>query len=274
MNKYLAILDGSTVAVVILSVLITALCFRFNLSYDINISLFSVSVIFPLVFTIREAFKRREAALKFLSLFKASMLAVHYCMSQCRKLSKEQQQEVVVRLQRVSDAFMAALNPGASATETAGSAREAENALNEVFLFIQHHPDEISGGLALKTIRFLQDVGESIENTISLTLHGTPVSMRAYCLVFVYIFPLVFAPTIVYNLPDAPGPIAYGLAALHGFVLISLYNVQVHMENPFDQVGLDDIQLTEYAFTPIPEDRLKGIKRKTKVALPDSEAPA
>ena len=262
MNKYLAIVNGSTVVVVVLSVVVTALSFRLGISYDINITLFSVAVIFPLVFTIREAFKRRDAALKFLSLFKASMSSVHYCLAQCRKLSMEQQEDLVRKLELVSNTFMTALNSQTSASATVGAGRAADDAVNDIFVFVQRHSDEISSGLALKIIRFLQDVNESIENTISLKLHGTPISMRAYCLVFVYVFPFVFAPTIVYHLPDAPAVITYGLAALHGFVLISLYNVQVQMENPFDQVGLDDIQLKEYAFRAIPRSLLKAPKIK------------
>jgi len=30
------------------------------------------------------------------------------------------------------------------------------------------------------------------------------------------------------------------------FILISLYNVQDQMENPFDQHGLDDIRLNDF----------------------------
>lgn len=260
MNKYLAIINGSTLVVMLLSVVVTALAFRFGVSYDIDITLFSIAVIFPLVFTIREAFKRRDAALKFLSTFKASMSSVHYCFAQCRKLSTDQQKTVVENLERVSAAFMDALHAEGSDSATVGAGRKADAAVNELFLFIQHNDNEISSGLALKIIRFLQDVNESIENTISLKLHGTPVSLRAYCLVFVYVFPFVFAPTIVYYLPEEPIIITYGLAAMHGFILISLFNVQMQMENPFDQVGLDDIQLREYAFTPIDQHLLKPPK--------------
>ena len=273
MNKYLAIINVSTLVVTLLSVVVTFIAFRFGISYDIDITLFSVAVIFPLVFTIREAFKRRDSALKFLSTFKASMSSVHYCFAQCRKLSSEQQATVVANLEGISTAFMDALHAQSSDSATVGAGRKADAKVNELFLFVQHNDDEISSGLALKIIRFLQDVNESIENTISLKLHGTPVSLRAYCLVFVYVFPFVFAPTIVYYLPQEPLVITYGLAALHGFILISLYNVQMQMENPFDQVGLDDIQLREYAFTPIELHLLKPPK-PPKPAKPKLSEPS
>lgn len=263
MEKYLAILDRRTLALIVVSLVVTHLCFRFGFAYDLNITLFSIAVVFPLVFTIREAFKRRDSALKFLSLFKASMMSVHYCFEQCKKLSPEQLDEVAQQLALVSTLFKRALN------SERHDNRVAEEALNEVFYFIRKNNDAISSGLALKMIRFLQDVNESMENTISLKMHGTPISMRAYCLVFVYVFPCVFAPTVIYHLPDAPVAITYGLSVLHGFVLISLYNVQTAMENPFDQVGLDDIQIDEYSFRRVkPRDPSDAppAKKVTEVA--------
>jgi len=106
----------------------------------------------------------------------------------------------------------------------------------------------------------VQAVNEGMNNTISLKMHGTPRRMRAYCLLFVCMFPFVFSPTIVYHLPDAPMFLTYGLSALHGFILITLYNVQVHMENPFDQIGLDDIQLDEFRFRALAPSKIAPSK--------------
>lgn len=244
MNKYLAIIDHRTLALSLVCIAVTYLCFRFNVAYDLNITLFSVAVIFPLVFTIREAFKRRDNALKFLSQFKSSMASVHYCFAQSKKLDSERRRELAGLMQQVSTLFFAAL------ADEESDIRPAENAVNEILLFVTRNRDAISNSLALKIIRFVQDVNDGMENTISLKMHGTPISMRAYCLVFVFLFPFVFAPTIVYHLPHAPLILTYGLGVLHGFILISLYNVQTQMENPFDQIGLDDIKLDEFRFRP------------------------
>ena len=45
---------------------------------------------------------------------------------------------------------------------------------------------------------------------------------------------------------DTPQIILYLIMAFKGFILISLYNVQDHMEHPFDQSGLDDIRLKDF----------------------------
>lgn len=242
MQKYLAILDRKTFYVLLLCLAIAYLCIRFNFSFSLNVTLFSIAVIFPLVFTIREAFRRRDSIIKLLSIFKSSSNAVYFCFANNRKLTAENKQFVADKLQAISLHFFNALknddyNPAQVRTQ-----------LNEIFEFLDAYRDAISNGTSLKIIRFLKDVHESIENTVGLKMHGTPISLRAYCLVFIYVFPFVFIPTLVHDLNGSTPMIIYALSGIHGFILISLYNVQDAMENPFDQIGLDDIKLEEFHF--------------------------
>ena len=124
----------------------------------------------------------------------------------------------------------------------------AHNSVHDLFIFMKSNSNSIPSRISLKIIRFLEDVHESIEATISIKTHGTPISLRAYCLVFIFVFPLVFVPVIVFNMPTISPWIIYALGMVHGFILISLYNVQDDMEDPFDQIGLDDIKLEEFGF--------------------------
>ena len=48
MHKYFAIIDQKTAHVLILCLVITWLCFQFNFSFNLNVTLFSIAVIFPL----------------------------------------------------------------------------------------------------------------------------------------------------------------------------------------------------------------------------------
>ena len=242
MNKYLAIIDRNTILIVGICVLVTYLCLEYEFRHNINITLFSIAVIFPLVFTIREAFKRRDHALRFLSLFKASITTVYYGFDSNKKLSDEKKQAITESLHAISVLFFEALRSEKS------DISEVRAKVDDLFLFVKENNDTISTSTALKIIRFLKDIHESIENTVSLKLHGTPVSMRAYCLVFIFIFPFVFIPSIVYHLADSPVLVTYSLGIIHGFILISLYNVQKDMEDPFDQIGLDDIRLEDFGF--------------------------
>lgn len=250
MRKYLAIIDQKTGYVFLLCIATAFLCLQLNFHYDLNITLISIAVVFPLVFTIREAFKRRDRIIRLLSIFKSSINAVYYCFANNNKLSDEDKSEVAKKLRAISSLFFATLRGREY------DPNEVRSKLDEVFEFLKEKRDSISNGVALKIIRFLKDVHESIENTVGLKMHGTPISLRAYCLVFIYLFPVVFIPTLIHDLGESSHWIVYGLGIIHGFILISLYNVQEAIENPFDQVGLDDIQLEEFQFEktgPTPE---------------------
>ena len=242
MQKYLAIIDKKTGYVFLLCIVISYFCLQFNFSYDLNVTLFSIAVIFPLVFTIREAFRKRTSVISLLSVFKSSLNAIYYCFANNNKLSDENKQIVAEKLHAISHLFFDAL------TGAEQDVQKVNSKLSEVMEFVSANRDTISNGVALKIIRFVKDVDESIENTIGLKMHGTPISLRAYCLVFIYLFPFVFIPTLINDLTITSGWIVYVLAVIHGFILISLYNVQDHIENPFDQIGLDDIKLEEFHF--------------------------
>lgn len=242
MHKYLAIIDRQTGYILLLCLGITYFCLRLQFSYNLNVTLFSIAVIFPLVFTIREAFRKRDRVIRLLSQFKASINAVYYCFAENEKMSDENKDRITENLHTISNLFFNALKGQHYAPA------EVRGKLNDVFEFVHSNRDVISNGVALKIFRFLQDVTESVENTVALKLHGTPISLRAYCLVFIYVFPFIFIPTLVHDLANDANWVVYLLAAIHGFILISLYNVQKDMEDPFDQIGLDDIKLEEFHF--------------------------
>ena len=67
------------------------------------------------------------------------------------------------------------------------------------------------------------------------------------CLVFICVFPFIFILTLINDLSAGAPILVSALAMIHGFILISLYNVQTAME-AIDQVGLDDIKLEEFHF--------------------------
>lgn len=242
MQKYLAIINLRTGYALLLCLIVTYVCLLYGFRFNLNITLFSIAVVFPLVFTIRESFKRRDRIINLLSVFKSSINAVYYCFANNVKLTDEKKQIIGEKLQTISELFFDAL------TKDDYDSSLVRGKLDEIYTFLRDNSDSISNGTGLKIIRFLKDVHESIENTVGLKRHGTPVSLRAYCLVFIYIFPFIFVPTVVNDLGEARPYVIYILSLIHGFILISLYNVQSAMEDPFDQIGLDDIKLEEFHF--------------------------
>ena len=65
-----------------------------------------------------------------------------------------------------------------------------------------------------------------MKNTVGLKLHGPPMGPRACCLVFICVFPFIFILTLINDLSAGAPILVSALAMIHGFILISLYNVQ------------------------------------------------
>ena len=121
---------------------------------------------------------------------------------------------------------------------------EFDKAYNEFLDFIKAKSETISGGTREKIFRFLKDVLDSADNLIGIHSHRTPISLKAYCLIFIYIFPIIYTPTIINKIGiDNPSWLTFFIVILSEFILISLYNIQDQMEYPFDDEGLDDIKL-------------------------------
>jgi predicted membrane chloride channel (bestrophin family) len=236
MSRYLVILNFRTFIALTISLLVPFVAYKFNVSYDIDLTLISIAIIFPLVFTIRGAFRRREKALEHLSLFRASLKTVANLILS----SKLEETDMKKGLELVNNSNQDLFK----FLQSSGETTKHDNNLNELFDFLNSKKSIIGGGTLQKIIRFLKDTIDSADNLVAIDRHRTPISLKAYCLIFVYIFPMIYTPTIIYKIGiENPSWITYFIVILSEFILISLYNIQDQMEYPFDDEGLDDIDL-------------------------------
>jgi predicted membrane chloride channel (bestrophin family) len=241
MKQYVAIINYRTLVAILISILTPVICYKYNINYNIDLTLISIAIVFPLVFTIRSSFRRREKALEHLSQFRSSMKTVHYFFLSTPTLSVEKHQEITGVLEEISEKLMDHLKNDDQNTEN------LDNELNKVYLFIMANQGVLSKSVKDKVIRFMHDMHEATENLLAIHTHRTPISLKAYCLVFIYIFPLIYTPTIINKVGlDTTIWITYFVVVLSQFILISLYNIQDHMEYPFDDEGLDDINLQNF----------------------------
>ncbi len=248
MRRYFSIINHRTLITLILSIIIPFLAFEFEVFYHIDLTLISLAIIFPLVFAIRGAFKRREKSLQFLSLFRSSLKTLFYFFNSNSKLTDSKKEEINSILHEISESFVDHLSKSSNKTEYID--KKTEN----VFKFIIENEENIPNSSKQKILRFLRDLHNSIENLIAIHTHRTPISLKAYCLIFIYIFPTVYTPTIINKIGfDNPHTITYFIIILSEFILISLYNIQDQMEHPFDRDGLDDIKLDNFKIDRIIE---------------------
>ena len=84
MKKYLSIFNRHTLVVVGISLISSALCLYFQLSIFLDFLIIGIMIVFPLTFSLTAAFRRRERALQYLSLFKGSLQSVYYAFQNAK----------------------------------------------------------------------------------------------------------------------------------------------------------------------------------------------
>lgn len=241
MTRYLQIINIRTFTVLIICLATSFSVIRYDIKYNFDLTIISIAIIFPLVFTIRAAFRRREKALDYLSRFKSSLLIVSRCFERCKKLPDDKQADIQAVIKTTSDSLLGYFAAGGKDQTL------LRTNLRKISEFLMTHREEIGSGEAFKILRFMKDVHGSVEGTIAIHTHHTPVSLRAYCQIFIYIFPFIYSPALLHRLEDGtPDWVVYGLSCVTGFILVSLFNVQDQMENPFDAHGLDDIKVNNF----------------------------
>lgn len=237
MLRYLIIINHRTLLTLVLSIIMPLIAYNFKIIYNIDLTLLSIAIIFPLVFTIRGAFRRREKALEHLSRFRASIITVINVFVSSPKVSKEDKDNAINHLNTMDENLFNHLR-----TKNENFQPFDKN-VEEFYSYLANNSEAIGNGTREKALRFFKDTVESANNLIAIHSHRTPVSLKAYCLIFIYIFPVIYTPTIINKIGlDNPSWLTFFIVILSEFILISLYNIQDQMEYPFDDEGLDDIK--------------------------------
>jgi len=159
------------------------------------------------------------------------------------KMAKEQKEEGIRLSQNIALRLIEHLDG------TTVEKNQFDASIDELINFMDAHPETISNSTKGKVFGFLQKVQEGAANCMAIHTHRTPISLKAYCKIFIYIFPLIYTPTIISKIGFVEGTdqlVTYFIVLLSEFILISLYNIQDDMEFPFDRHGLDDIKLDEF----------------------------
>ncbi len=241
MNQYFSIINQRTLYTVIISIVVPYICYTYKITYNIDLTLISIAIIFPLVFAIRGAFKRREKALEHLSKVKSSLIGIRYSFLGSTKMSKEEKEQGTHLSKNIAACLIDHLDG------TTKEPNQLDASFDQLIDFMESHPETVTNSTKGKVFGFLQKVQEGAANCMAIHTHRTPISLKAYCKVFIYIFPMIYTPTIINKIGlENPEWLTYFVVLLSEFILISLYNIQDDMEFPFDRHGLDDIKLDEF----------------------------
>ena len=206
--------------------------------------IFSIAIVFPLVFSITSAYQRRQDSIIEFSKFRNKIIDVSNLMYAVNGFKKEDYNKIFNVLLNIQEEFLNYMINGNDPEIYDQIRQKRKDLFKEIVsykeLFNEREKDSIIG---VKNEMFL-----SMEKLNGIKLHNTPISLRRYCLIFIYISPLLFNTKLIsenqfqiYLGIDIPVSVFFSM--LISFILMALYNIQDYIENHFDQKGLDDLKI-------------------------------
>ena len=222
----------------------TFIAIRYDLKFHADLLLFGLCVVFPLHFSLQAAFKRREKALEYFSLFKGGSLALNYTFQMSEDLALEKKDSIRVLINDMATTLINQLENGMPGFQL------IHQKLDEVFAFMEANREDISKRNALRMVRYMKDVSESSAYLVSLVSHRTMLGLRFYSIFFIIVLPLVQAPLFLFRFESIMP--AWGIhlsLAFTTLALVTLNNFQTLIEYPFDPKGIDKVKSASFPWT-------------------------
>ena len=249
LKQILIIINLKTIIITILAVVSTYLCRRFGITANFPMTLIATAVVFPIVFSISGAYKRRENALAKYSSIKAHGRAIYFAARDWLENTDDEIQGRVRNL--LGDLLVACRSLFLKPPE---EMQEEEEEVYRVFSRLSAFIKEDLRGKGMPTgevsrcNQFLSKMLIAFEDIKHIYQYRTPRTLSAFSDFFVTILPVVYGPYFAAVAKDYSIGLAYVMPVLFTTILVSLDNIQEHLENPFDQIGEDDIVINAEKF--------------------------
>ncbi len=243
------VLGLNTIVVTTLAIISTYLCIYYNINIDFPLTVITIAVVFPIVFTIWSAYKRREVALSHYGTIKTICRSIYFAsrdwiVDEDPKQSEQKTIEIKNTIKKVLTTTNNMLQADPSNRldkEKAGY--EAIDKLSKSINSFRWRG--MAGWEVSRANAHLSKLISAFENLKHISQYRTPVTLRTYSKLFTYTLPIVYGPyfAIIITEQETNLSLAFAMPLLFSVVLISLANIQTQMEHPFDKDGEDDINI-------------------------------
>jgi len=213
----------------------------FSIKIDIDLTVLSIAIVFPLVFSITSAYQRRQDSIRHYTGFRNKIIDLTNLIYSVDTIKEEEYNSLFNKLLELQNDLNNILLNSLNHTESSRKYREQRK---NIFIQIINLKNKFNEREKDSIIRVKNELFYDIEMLNGIRLHGTPLSLRIYCLIFIFISPFLFSSNEFFVIGDFSSDILSLIVSLTiSFILMALYNVQDYIENPFDQKGLDDLKI-------------------------------
>ena len=217
--------------------------YKINLAIDFTI--ISIAIVFPLVFSITSAYQRRQESIETFAEFRNKIIDISNIFYAVNGVQKEDYNKIYNELIEAQNLLVEYIKSSDGNTKF----DDLRNKRKAILLLIDSYKHLFNEREKDSLIRVKNELFLSAEKLRGTKIHETPISLRKYCLIFIYLSPLLYDSQLVLGQSSfgytVETLISLLFSLLISFVLMALYNVQEYIENPFDQKGLDDLKIDE-----------------------------
>ena len=231
-----------------LAVLSTWLCLRFGITADFPLTLIATAIVFPIVFSISTAYKRREKALEEYGSLKANGRALYFAardwMPEAKEVHFEEIEQALLELLRsCRDMFTSPLRDLPLHEE------RIYHSFSRLSLFVKElRAAGLSSTECSRCNQYLSRIMHAFENIKHIYQYRTPRTLRSFSDFFILLLPVLYGPYFAYHAAENVPSLFFLVPILFALILVGLSNIQDHLENPFDQIGEDDVAINAEKF--------------------------
>lgn len=242
-RSFIHIFNIRTLILLSLSLCGTYLCLYFNIMADLPQTVIGIAIVFPIVFSIGSAYQRRENALKEYSNLKAHSRSIYFAV---RDWFEEENPEQLEEVRNLLESLLISIrNLLAAKTK---KLQENEPIVYENFsklsIYIkQMRMRGMTPGELSRVNQYLSKMLDAFESLKHIYQYRTPITLRAYSRIFIFVIPILYAPYFAFVGKNIPLMLAMITPFLTSIVFAGLDNIQDDLEKPFDQIGTDDIYI-------------------------------
>ena len=242
-KRIFLIINWKTFVITGLAIASTAFCIHFEIKADFPLTLIGTAIVFPIVFSIGGAYKRREVALDEYGSIKAHGRALYFAVSHWlenppQELKTELKEHLSNLLNSCREIFTHPVN---RLEENEKGVYDSFEKLSEFIKSMRGHG--LPSGEASRSNQFLSKMMISFERIKHIYQYRTPRTLRTYSDIFIVALPIIYGPHFAHSVTSYSYGLQYAVPIMFSVILVALDNIQSHLENPFDQQGEDDVHI-------------------------------
>ena len=242
-KRIFLIINWKTFVITGLAIASTAICLHFEIKADFPLTLIGTAIVFPIVFSIGGAYKRREVALDEYGSIKAHGRALYFAVSHwLENPPQELKTDIKKHLENLLNSLTKVFtNPVGELEETEKSVYENFDEISQFIKTMRSHG--LPSGEASRSNQFLSKMMISFERIKHIYQYRTPRTLRTYSDIFIVILPIIYGPHFAESVTSYSYGLQFAVPVMFSVILVALDNIQSHLENPFDQQGEDDVHI-------------------------------